>query len=193
MVESMGDPALDALPPPVRRPRPAGLGVDLNGPRRPEPMPTLAIGNPHLVGIASAVFLAPEEVKVLAGGPSTSLDRLDAERVGQAFAHANAAYFRFDLAGISDDDGPTRHSLRSGDEIPGVSRLRSERKLTMVLPVGVSGSGAALLRFPQLPAEAPLVPGEIVIFPAFLYARLSMGERSAADVIIGYAVGNSFR
>ncbi len=193
---SMGDPALDSLPAPSwRHDDPVAhtvverdlLNLDqtMAGPMR----------NPHLVGIASAMFLTPPEIEALVAMDDASVrwDHLGAERIWHAFLQANGAFYHFDLARLHDEDGPTVRLLRSGDEIPVVTCDRSTRKLTMVLPIAIHGSDSAFIQFPQVDRQVLLEPGLLVISPSFVHARMATDKATVVEALVTFAVGPSFR
>lgn len=193
---SMGDPALDSLPAPSwRHDDPVAHTVVERDLLNLDQTAAGSMSNPHLVGIASAMFLTPPEIEAFVAMDDASVrwDHLGAERIWHAFLQANGAFYHFDLARLHDEDGPTVRLLRSGDGIPVVTCDRSTRKLTMMLPIAIHGSGGALVQFPQVDREVLLVPGLLVISPSFVDARLTMDEGTVVDAMITFAVGPPFR
>lgn len=164
--------------------------------------PIRPMGNPFIVGFASAPVLTPEEASELAVSladaddgdpcPDSVMARLD-RLFAAAVEASNSQHFRFDLTSLHGDEAATVTRLRSGTSLPGLDAEHSTRKLTAVLPLSADVDRAAAVVFPALEKSGSLTPGVMGVFPSYLAHEFSLDAGVELIGIVTFAVGPAFR
>ena len=181
-------PAGFEFPPPIESAA-ARVGID----RLAAPYDFPPMGNSYVVGVASTAL--SDDADFL-----SALERFEAgaveevaRQMASAVAQANAEFFRCTLTDVHEDDQPTALTVHRGESLPGVSELRSTRKVTLVLILRVSSeSGVATIRVPLQSKEVAVEPGMLVMYPSYLDAHIDLGADEQVDVLISHAHGPSF-
>lgn len=151
--------------------------------------------NPHVLGVAHAQVLVATELEAVSDSGLTPgmLQELES-RIVEAVEQANSTFLRFDLRDIDAMDEWTPTCLADGDVIGALSPDNSTRKIVIVIPLAISADHAsAEVRFPSAGKSRAVVLGEVLMFPAFMAAEVSITAGARVDAFVGYAYGPAFR
>jgi hypothetical protein len=158
------------------------------------------LGNPWILGLASAEVLRPDQVDELDRAAEHGFEDASAPMPEpllqwcRAIAQANSEYFRFDLEGVLEPGEPVLRELGSGESLLdcGLERDNSTRKLVSLLILSVTGDEVRL-RMEDTGSEVSAVPGSFVTFPAYAAVSCQGPPDCRVRFLLAHAVGPAFR
>jgi hypothetical protein len=158
------------------------------------------LGNPWILGLASAELLRPDQVDELVAlleGGDRFPDGLP-ETVLQwchSVSQANSQFFRFRIEGVLQPDEPrVVHWEGGGSSIDldlGITAEASTRKLVSVLVLDVHGDDVEF-QVERTGRSVPVVRGSFVTFPAYSSIRCSGVGDVRVTALVAHAVGPAF-
>ncbi|UDY33959.1 hypothetical protein [Dermatobacter hominis] len=158
------------------------------------------LGNPWILGLASAELLRPDQVDDLVAllGDGDRFEEALPDTVLQwchSVSQANSQFFRFRIEGVLQPDEPRVVQWEAGgsstDLDLGITAESSTRKLVSILVLAVEGEGVEF-QVERTGRSVPAAHGSFVTFPAYSSVRCLGTGDVRVTALAAHAVGPAF-